>query len=260
MGESASLWGVGGLTLTVRYSLTPGASYRLGPALRGGPRALVLALVCLSASAQVGLASTLAPEATVLPGSYAPDRVMIQFRADPSKTELEAFQARQFLELLDYFGTGYPPGEGWYLFRIADAMDPVIVRDLLRAEDPWVCNAELVALGVRHAIKWPPDPTGPLPCVPLPSAGAMVGVVPSLAASPRVAPPSVPDELSTIDPTAAPPVAGPGGAGSSSPLPFALTLVGLSAAAIALLGGLWLRRRTPVSKGPLPAAKRSSKR
>lgn len=216
--------------------------------LRGAPLALVFALGCLSASATVGLASTPGSDPTDGASSYAADRVMIQFRAAPSDSEFEAFQARQFLQLLDYFGTGYPPGEGWYLFRIADGMDPVIVRDLLRAEDPWVCNAELVALGVRHAIKWPPDPTGPLPCVPLPSSGAMVGVVPSLAASPRVAPPSAGDDLPTNSPAPALPQAGPDGAGTGSPLTFALILIGVIAAALALFAGIWLRWRRPTSQ------------
>ena len=132
--------------------------------VRGLATVLVAVGMAVPLSA-VALASSPAPEAT---SQFAPDQLMVRFRDAPSETDLEIFTGRQFLTFLDYVGLSYPPGLGWYLFRIDDGMDAAIVRDLLW-KDPMVCNAELVAIGEWFAVGLP-DADDALPCVDLPSS------------------------------------------------------------------------------------------
>lgn len=93
---------------------------------------------------------------------YVFDRVLVRFRGVPSETDLEIFRGRQFLTEVEYIQGDYPPGMGWYVFRIDDGMDALLVRDLLR-KDALVCNAELIALGQRNAIGVPKADEAP-PC------------------------------------------------------------------------------------------------
>ncbi|NJD29534.1 MAG: hypothetical protein FIA92_14735 [Chloroflexi bacterium] len=114
------------------------------------------------AATSVVLGSSPAPDAT---SRYVPDRVLVRFRGAPSETDLEIFRGRQFLTFVQYIGLSYPPGLGWYVFRIDDGMDVVLVRDLLR-RDPMVCNVELVAIGEYFAIGLPDADEAPA-CVEL---------------------------------------------------------------------------------------------
>lgn len=111
------------------------------------------------AAPPIALASTPAPLPSI---DYAPDRLLVRFRGLVSETDLEMFRGRQFLTMVEYIGLDYPPGLGWYVYRIDDRMDALIVRDLLR-KDALVCNAELVARGERHAIGIPKADEAP-PC------------------------------------------------------------------------------------------------
>lgn len=125
--------------------------------------AAVLALACVLVAPTLASASSPAPDATP---SYVRDRILVRFRGAPSETDLEIFTGRQFLTFIQYIGLSYPPGLGWYVFRIDDGMDAALVRDLLR-KDPMVCNAELVAVGEYVAIGLPDADEAP-PCVDLP--------------------------------------------------------------------------------------------
>lgn len=120
--------------------------------------ALFLAVLPVAAPA-ITLGASPAPEGSI---RYVPDRVLVRFRGLVSETDLEIFRGRQFLTVVEYIQGDYPPGLGWYVFRIDDGMDARLVRDLLR-EDTVVCNAELVAVGVRNAIGVPKADEAP-PC------------------------------------------------------------------------------------------------
>jgi hypothetical protein len=100
---------------------------------------------------------------------YAADRIIVLFRSAPTESDLEAFEARHFLSLVDYIGLDYPEGAGWYVFHIEDRMDAGLVRGLLHG-DPVVCLAELIPQGERHATTGlPPGQEDAPDCVPLAS-------------------------------------------------------------------------------------------
>lgn len=116
-----------------------------------------------------GRPAAAAPETPQPSAAYAVDRIIVIFRTAPSETDLEAFQARHFLSLVDYIGLDYPDRAGWYVFRIEDRMDASLVRGLLHA-DPAVCLAELIPQGQRNATTGDPPGQEDVPdCVPLPS-------------------------------------------------------------------------------------------
>lgn len=121
--------------------------------------AIGVVLVLLAAAPSIVLASSPAPQESM---RYVSDRVLVRFRGVPSETDLEIFRGRQFLTEVEYIQGDYPLGRGWYVFRIDDGMDALLVRDLLR-KDVMVCNAELIALGLRNAVGVPKADEAP-PC------------------------------------------------------------------------------------------------
>lgn len=122
-------------------------------------RAIVVVLVLLGAAPSIVLGSSPDPQESM---RYVTDRILVRFRGVPSETDLEILRGRQFLTEVEYIQGDYPPRMGWYVFRIDDGRDALIVRDLLR-KDALVCNAELVARGERHAIGIPKADEAP-PC------------------------------------------------------------------------------------------------
>lgn len=117
---------------------------------RLGLTILVLAILSMATPA-ITFGASPAPEESI---RYVPDRVLVRSRGAVSETDLETFRGRHFMTVVGYIQGDYPSGLGWYVFKIDDGMDALIVRDLLR-KDTMVCNAELVAVGVRHAIGVP---------------------------------------------------------------------------------------------------------